>query len=360
MTQAQVSATREAMATLDDGRVVEKVTLRASDGMSATVMTLGATLQSLIVADRDGNLDDVVLGHDTPGEYLAQRNFFGVSVGRYANRIAYGRFNLDGRAYQLEVNNGPHHLHGGTGFDQSLWEIASVGEGEAAHVELALVSPDGEGGYPGTLRVTARYTLDAHGALRIDYRATTDAPTIVNLTNHALFNLAGERARCDVLAHRLTLHAIHYTPVDATLIPTGERAAVAGTPFDFREPHAIGARIRDARDPQVGIGRGYDHNFIVDGAAGTLRPAARLEDPVSGRAMEMHVTAPGIQFYSGNFLDGTVAGKQGRLYRQSDGVALEPQTFPDSPNRPDFPSPRLDPGMEYVNTMVLRFSQVAR
>ncbi|MGK6356775.1 aldose epimerase family protein [Sphingomonas sp. DT-207] len=356
----RVGAVRQTMATLDDGRVVEKVTLANGNGVSATLMTLGATLQSLIVPDRDGVLDDVVLGHDTPGEYLAQRNFFGVSVGRYANRIAHGRFSLDGREYRLEINNGPHHLHGGAGFDQALWTIVSVGEGDEAHVELELVSPDGEGGYPGTLRVTARYTLDDRDQLRIDYRATTDAPTIVNLTNHALFNLAGEGARSNVLAQRLMLHASSYTPVDSTLIPTGELAPIAGTPFDFRAPRAIGDGIRDGNDPQIRIGRGYDHNFVIDGAPGTLRPAARLEDPASGRAMEMLVTAPGLQVYSGNFLDGTVAGKRGRVYRQSDGLALEPQTFPDSPNRPEFPSPRLDPGMEYVNTMLLRFSQVAR
>jgi aldose 1-epimerase len=356
----RVTVTREAMATLDDGNVVEKVTLANANGIVATVMTLGATLESLIVPDRNGMPDDVVLGHDTPGEYLAQRNFFGVSVGRYANRIAHGRFTLDGREYQLEINNGPHHLHGGIGFDQKLWAITSVSEGDEAHVELTLVSPDGEGGYPGMLRVTVRYTLDDRDQLRIDYRATTDAPTIVNLTNHALFNLAGEGARSDVLAQRLMLHASHYTPVDPTLIPTGALAPVADTPFDFRAPRAIGEGIRDGSDPQIRIGRGYDHNFVIDGTAGTLRPAARLEDPVSGRVLEMSVTAPGLQVYSGNFLDGTVVGKRGRLYRQSDGLALEPQTFPDSPNRNDFPSPRVDPGMEYVNTMLLRFSQVVR
>ncbi len=246
------------------------------------------------------------------------------------------------------------------GFDQKLWTIRSVSEGDEARVEFGLVSPDGDGGYPGTLRATASYALDVDDQLRIDYRATSDAPTIVNLTNHALFNLAGEGARSDVLGQRLTVHASHYTPVDATLIPTGALAPVARTPFDFRAPRAIGAAIRDGHDPQIRIGRGYDHNFVIDGTPGKLRPAARLEDPGSGRAMEMFVTAPGLQVYSGNFLDGTLAGKRGRLYRQSDGLALEPQCFPDSPNQPDFPSSLLEPGTEYVSTMLLRFSREAR
>lgn len=359
MIDGHVSARREPMESLADGRVVEKVTLTNANGVSATIMTLGATLQSLRMPDRDGVADDVVLGHDTPREYLAQPNFLGVSVGRYANRIARGRFSIDGREYRLETNNGPNHLHGGSaGFDRKLWTIAAVTEGDSASVTLELVSPDGEGGYPGTVRASASYTLDRQSRLRIEYRATTDAPTIVNLTNHALFNLGG--GRNDVLDHRLTLHASRYTPVDATLIPTGELAPVAGSPFDFRQPRAIGDAIRDGRDAQIRIGRGYDHNFVVDGSSGTLRPAARVEHPGSGRVIEMHVTAPGLQVYSGNFLDGTLVGKAGQVYRQSDGLALEPQAFPDSPNRPEFPSTRLDPGMEYVNTMLLCLSQVAR
>ena len=293
--RARTTVRREPMGTLADGRAVEKVILANANGISATVMTLGASLQSLHLPDRNGVLADVVLGHDTPEEYLARRSYFGASVGRYANRIAHGRFALDGREYRLDTNDGPHHLHGGdTGFDQKLWTIRTVSEGDAAGVELELVSPDGEGGYPGTLRATASYTLDDSNRLCIVYRATTDAPTIVNLTNHALFNLAGEGARGDVLGQRLTV------------------------------------------------------------------PAARLEDPASGRVIELEVTAPGLQVYSGNFLDGTLVGKRGRVYRQSDGLALEPQCFPDTPNRPEFPSARLDPGMEYVNTMMLRFPQAVR
>ena len=344
---------RQGFGALDDGTVVEKVTLANARGISATVMTLGATLQALHVPDRDGEVDDVVLGHDTLAEYCAHPQYLGVTVGRYANRIAGGRFALDGRAFRLETNDGANHLHGGAnGLDKRLWTILSADEGK---VVLGCSSADGEGGYPGTLDVTATYTL-TDDALRIEYRATTDAPTIVNITNHALFNLAGARAASDALDHRLTLHASRYTPVDSGLIPTGELAPVSGTPFDFRRPHAIGARIRDYADPQLRIGRGYDHNFAIDGAAGTLRPALRLEDPRSGRAIEVETTAPGLQFYSGNFLDGTTAGKGGRAYRQGDGLAFEPQHFPDSPNRPQFPSPRLDPGETYVNAMVLRFA----
>ena len=356
---AAAEARRERFGQLDDGTVVESVTLTNSRGMSARVITLGATLQSLVVPDRDGNGDDVTLGYDTAAEYLAKPQYFGATVGRFANRIARGRFMLDGREYALETNNGPNHLHGGTrGYDKRVWTLESVEGGANASVTLAYRSPDGEGGYPGTLNVTATYSLSDDNRLTITYRATSDRPTIVNVTNHALFNLAGERAARDAMDARLTLHASAYTPVDATLIPTGEIRPVAGTPFDFRTPAPIGARIRNGSDEQIRIGRGYDHNFIVDGTAGSLRPVLRLEDPGSGRVMEMSATAPGVQFYSGNFLDGTVVGKNGRVYRQGDGLAFEPQVYPDSPNRPDFPSARLDPGQTYVNTMVLHFSIV--
>ncbi|MGH8189503.1 MAG: aldose epimerase family protein, partial [Steroidobacteraceae bacterium] len=215
---------------------------------------------------------------------------------------------------------------------------------------------DGAGGYPGTLQVTATYTLGESNELTVEYRATTDKPTIVNITNHTYFNLAGASGNADVMDHRLTLFADAYTPVDATLIPTGERRRVAGTPFDFSKPRAIGERVRDGKDEQLRIGRGYDHNFILTGQAGKMRLAVRLHDPASGRVMELLTTAPGVQFYSGNFLDGTSVGKHGQIYRQGDGLCLEPQVFPDAPNRPDFPSARLDPGQEYVNAMMFRFS----
>jgi aldose 1-epimerase len=327
------------------------VTLSNANAMSATILPLGATLQALWVPDRNGVLADVLLGHDSAQEYLDARNFFGSTVGRYANRIANGHFTLDGRDYALATNNGANHLHGGEGgLDRRLWEVRSA---TGASVTFFYRSPNGEDGYPGTLDITATYSLSDANELAIEYQATTDAPTIVNITNHAFFNLAG--AGGDAMDQRLTLHASHYTPVDERLIPTGALDSVEGTPFDFREPTTIGARVRDANQ-QIRIGRGYDHNYVVLGEAGTLRPAARLEDPVSGRVMEMLVTAPGVQFYSGNFLDGTAIGKGGRAYRQGDGIALEPQFHPDSPNRPDFPSSRLDPGETYRNAIVLRFS----
>lgn len=351
------TATSEKFGSLADGAAVERVTLTNSHGVSASVITLGATLQSLVVPDRAGRPGDVVLGHDTAQDYLAKPQYFGVSVGRYANRIAKGRFTLDGKAYTLETNDGPNHLHGGAkGFDKRMWTIEGLDSGPEARVVLRYVSPDGEAGYPGTLTATVTYSLNEKNELSIEYRATTDRTTIVNLTNHAYFDLSAGTAPGGIMDQKLMLQADAYTPVDATLIPTGERRPVAGTPFDFRRSTAIGKRVRDGRDEQLRRGLGYDHNFIVNGPAGTLRPAARLEDPLSGRTMDLLVTAPGLQFYSGNFLDGTVTGKGGRLYRQGDGLCLEPQVFPDAPNRPDFPSARLDPGQTYVNRMVFRFS----
>ena len=351
--------TRSAFGALSDGTKVEAVTLTNGAGMSAKIITLGAALQSLIVPDRVGRKDDVVLGYDTAQEYLARPNYFGVSVGRYANRIAKGKFSLDGKTYTLATNDGPNALHGGPrGFDKRVWKIDSVAysaNGEGAKVVMSYISADGEEGFPGELKVTATYWLTEQNELKLEYRATTSKPTVLNLTNHSYFNLSGNNAR-DVMGSMVTLHAARFTPVDATLIPTGERRAVAGTPFDFRTPHRAGDRIRDARDQQIRFGRGYDHNFIVDGAAGSLRPAAVVTDPVSGRTMEMSVTAPGLQFYTGNFMDGTFFGKSARAYRQGDAICLEPGVFPDSPNHADFPTARLNPGQSYVNTMVYKFS----
>lgn len=342
---------------LADGTPVPAVQLSNSKGMSVRIIALGATVQSLNVPDRSGTVADVALGHDTVREYVDKRQFFGATAGRYANRIAKGKFTLDGKQYTLETNDGPNHLHGGVrGFDQVVWKIDSVSNGSPARVVLSHVSPDGAGGYPGTLKVTVTYTLGESNDLTVEYRATTDKPTIVNITNHTYFNLAGAANNRDVLGHRLTLLADAYTPVDATLIPTGERRNVAGTAFDFSKPRAIGERVRDGEDEQLRIGRGYDHNFVLTGQAGTMRLAARLHDPASGRVMDLLTTAPGVQFYSGNFLDGTSVGKLGVIYRQGDGLCLEPQVFPDTPNRPDFPSARLDPGQEYVNAMTFRFS----
>ena len=350
------TAARTPFGEISDGTKVEAVTLTNGAGMSAKIMTLGATLQSLMVPDKAGHKDDVVLGYDTAQKYLSHPDFFGASVGRYANRIAKGKFGLDGKAYTLATNDGPNSLHGGIkGFDKRMWKIDSVTSGADAKVVMSYVSADGEEGFPGELKVTATYSLNEQNELRLEYRATTSKPTVLNLTNHSYFNLSGNDAR-DVMGNMVTLHAARFTPVDATLIPTGERRAVAGTIFDFRNAHRVGDHIRDARDQQIRFGRGYDHNFIVDGAAGTLRPAAVVEEPISGRMLEISVSAPGIQFYTGNFLDGTFFGKGQHSYRQGDSICLEPGVFPDAPNHTDFPTARLNPGQNYVNTIVYKFS----
>lgn len=352
------TATRIAFGMLD-GMPADAVEL-AAGRLSARILAFGATLQSLTVPDREGACDDIVLGFDDVQSYRDRQAWFGVTVGRYANRIAGGRFKLDGREYQVEANNGPNHLHGGSnGFDTRIWTIEQLdGDGHCAQVRLSLISPDGDAGYPGTLRATATYTL-FEDRLMIEYAATTDAVTIVNLTNHAFFNLAGA-GKGDAMGHSLMLHADSYLPVDDTSIPTGERRVVTDTPFDFRTAAILGDRVRDGRDAQIAIGRGYDHNYIVNGAAGTPRPAAVLHDPASGRRMTMHVTAPGLQLYTGNFLDGSFAGKNGQLYRQGDGVCLEPQAFPDSPNQADFPSVRLEPGGIWRSTIVLEFDNAGQ
>jgi aldose 1-epimerase len=353
-----VEATRAPFGTTPDGIVVEAVTLRAGNGISARIISYGATLQALLLPDRTGRSADVVLGYDTLADYVAKPQFFGSTVGRYANRIAGARFALDGKTYSLAANNGPNALHGGPkGFDKVVWTILEVKSGPVASVTLTYTSRDGEEGYPGTLKSSITYSLDDNRTLTTSYEATTDQPTIVNLTNHSLFNLAGVPADRSILDHRLTVNADTYTPVDATLIPTGELRGVAGTPFDFRQSTAIGARIRDASDAQIAIGRGYDHNFVLrGGVTSTPKLAARVEDPISGRVLELFTTEPGVQVYTGNFLDGTTAGKSRVVYRQGDGLALEPQKFPDSPNHAAFPSARLDPGQTYRQTSFYRFS----
>jgi len=354
--------TRAPFGTTPDGIAVEAVTLRARNGISATIISYGATLQTLFLPDQAGNLADVVLGYDNLADYVAKPQFFGSTVGRYANRIASARFTLDGKTYSLAANNGRNALHGGTkGFDKVVWTITDVKSGPVASVTLTYTSRDGEEGYPGTLTSSITYSLDDNRTLTTSYEATTDQPTIVNLTNHSLFNLAGVPANRSVLDHRLTVNADSYTPVDATLIPTGELRNVAGTPFDFRSSAVIGARIRDASDPQIAIGRGYDHNFVLrGGVTSTPKLAARVEDPISGRVLELFTTEPGVQVYTGNFLDGTTAGKSRVVYRQGDGLALEPQKFPDSPNHAAFPSARLDPKQTYRQTSYYRFSVLNR
>jgi aldose 1-epimerase len=350
--------TRAAFGTLPDGRTVEAITLANHKGMRATIITYGASIQTVIVPDRSGHGADVTLGYPTMQGYLEQPQYFGSTVGRVANRIAKGQFTLDGKAYQVPVNNGPNSLHGGTkGFDKVLWTVTDTQDGPSASVTLRYVSPDGEMGYPGTLTVTATYALDEANNLSVDYRATTDRTTVVNLSNHAYWNLAGEGSAEGAMGHLLTIPAEQYSPTDATAIPTGEFRPVAGTVFDFRKPTAVGARVRDAADPQIAFGRGYDHNWVVArGVAPQPRLLARVEEPKSGRVMEVLSNQPGIQFYSGNFLDATTVGKAGKIYRMGDAIVLEPQMFPDTPNRPEFGSIRLEPGQTYHNRIVWRFS----
>lgn len=345
-----------------EGKPVPAVVLTNASGMRARIIAYGATLQSLLVPGRDGKVADVVLASPDMQGFVATPQYFGSTVGRYANRIARGSFTLDGQRYSVPVNNGVNSLHGGTrGFDKVLWTLGDVKAGSEASATFTYVSPDGDQGYPGELTVSVTYALNDRNELFTRFRATTTRPTIVNVTNHSYFNLAGAASGRSALDQRLTLLADRYLPVDAGLIPTGELRPVQGTPFDFRTPHVIGERVRDARDAQLVIGRGYDHNYVLNaGHSAEPQLAARLEDPVSGRVMELLTTEPGVQFYSGNFLDGTVVGKDARLYRQGDAVCLEPQHFPDAPNQPAFASPRLDPGAEYRHVSVYRFSVSAR
>lgn len=353
---AQAAAcTRESFGLLPDGREVEKFTLRSAAGHSAAVITYGATLQALLIPDREGRLADVVLGYPDMRGYLEHRNFIGATVGRYANRIAHARFALDGLSHHLPANDGPNSLHGGAqGFDRVLWTPLKACGGTAS-MTLTYDSPDGDQGYPGRLTATATYSLDATGQLTIDYRAKTDRPTIVNLSNHAYFNLAGEGSESGAMGHRVTIPAQAYLPVDRTLIPTGERRSVAGTPFDFREPRTVGERVRDYSDEQIRIGRGYDHDFVLAAArVPAPRVVVRMEDPASGRVLEILSAEPGLQFYSGNVLDGTEVGKAGKAYRQGDALVFEPQLHPDTPNQAAFGSARLDPGGEYRHVILYR------
>jgi aldose 1-epimerase len=351
-------ANKETFGKLADGTPVEAVTLSNGHGMKARVLAWGAILQQLVVPGRKGPAD-VVLGYDGMEGYLKAPNYFGATVGRYANRIAKGRFTLDGKAYKLAVNDGPNALHGGLkGFDKQLWTVAKVTSGaDSASVTFTRTSPDGEEGYPGTLQLSATFTLTESNELRVDYRATTDKPTIANITNHSYFNLAGPASGRSATELVVTMPADSYTPVDTTLIPTGEFRSVAGTPFDFRSPRRVADRVRDGRDEQLRIGRGYDHNWVVTRApTADVHRMALVEDPVSGRVMEILSNQPGVQFYTGNFLDGTAVGKGGTIYRQGDGLCFEPQVFPDTPNKPEFGSARVEPGKPYENRIVYRFS----
>lgn len=356
--------TRSSFGTAPDGRAADLYTLRADGPAGAVrldVTSYGGHLVRAVVPGRDGAAADVALGYDDLAGYVAGKAYFGALVGRYANRIARGRFTLDGKTYHLATNNGPNALHGGlVGFDRAVWDAEPFERADAAGVVLRHTSPDGDEGYPGTLHATVTYTLRDGGTFAIDYEATSDAPTPVNLTQHAYWNLAGHAAG-SIEGHELTVAAERYTPVDETQIPTGELRSVTGTPFDFRAPHVIGERI-DAEDPQLRIGGGYDHNWVLADAPRALAFAARAYEPRSGRVLEVHTTEPGIQVYSGNSMPEGVGGpgKEGARYGRRGGLALETQHFPDSPNQPAFPSTILRPGATFRSRTEFRFGTDAR
>ncbi|HYJ79773.1 MAG TPA: aldose epimerase family protein [Longimicrobiaceae bacterium] len=338
-----------------DGREVTCFTVQAAAGLRLEVLDYGAVVRALRVPDRDGEAADVVLGYDDLESYERDPFYLGAVIGRSANRIRDAAFVLDGKTYQLTANDGPHHLHGGArGFGKAVWRARGFRDARRVGVVLEHASPHGEEGYPGNLHVQVTYSISDAGGLAVEYRATTDHPTPVNLTQHSYFNLAGEGAG-DVLAHELTVDAGVFTPLDASHLPTGALAPVAGTPLDFRRPHRIGARIR-AHDAQLRMAGGYDHTFVLEGASGGMACAARLFDPASGRVLEVLTTEPGMQLYSGNFLDGSLPGKHGHRYGPCAGVCLETQHFPDAPNQPGFPSTILRPGDELRSRTEFRFS----
>jgi aldose 1-epimerase len=351
---AKTQVTKRSGGTLPDGSAVDIYTLK--DGkIEVEVMTYGGNIISLKVPDRNGKVEDVVLGFDDPAGYYENNHskkasFFGPIVGRYANRIAHAKFSLDGKEYSLPKNDGGNTLHSGpNGFHNHLWTAKLISDG----VELKYLSKDGEEGYPGNLSVTVNYTLK-DGDVKIEYTATTDKPTVLNLTNHAYFNLSGDGSRT-VLDDQLMLNALRFTPVDTTLIPTGELKSVVGTPFDFLKPHAIGERI-NADDEQIKLGHGYDHNFVIDGGGKNLTKAAEVYDPSTGRTLDVLTTEPGVQFYTSNFLDGSIKGKHGILYPRNAAFCLETQHFPDSPNHPKFPTTELKPGGKFHSITIYRFS----
>lgn len=339
--------------TMPDGTPVQLFTLRNHRGMEVKISNYGGIVTSIRVPDRNGKFGDVVLGYDNLAGYLKETPYFGCLVGRYGNRIARGKFTLDGQTYTLATNNYPNALHGGLkGFDKQVWKPNAYAKATGPVLELTYVSKDGEEGYPGNLSVKAVYTLTENNGLQLEYTATTDKPTVLNLTQHSYFNLAG---RGDVLGHVVEMPADRFTPVDSTLIPTGELKPVAGTPFDFRTPTAIGARIQQA-DAQLKFGGGYDHNWVFAKNVGNGTRLAKVTEPTTGRILEVFSTEPGLQFYTGNFLDGKITGKGGWVYQFRNAFCMEPQHFPDSPNQPNFPSVVLRPGQTYHNTIIYAFS----
>ncbi len=343
--------TQRAFGTTPDGATITLYTLTNAHGVEADIMNFGGIIVALRVPDRDGNLGDVALGFDTFEPYADRNPFFGALVGRYGNRIANGQFELDGKTYKLAQNNGQNHLHGGpNGFHQKVWSAQPHDDAEPS-LELSLVSPDGEEGYPGNLSVTVVYTLTDQNELKIDYTATTDKATVLNLTNHSYFNLSGNG---DILGHEMQLFASRFIPINDNLIPTGEIRSVEGTPMDFRTPTPIGARIDDDTE-QLRNGLGYDHCWVLDKQTGVLAQAAHVYDPASGRTLDVYTTQPGVQFYSGNMLDGSLTGKNGEVYARRTGFCLETQHFPDSPNQPQFPSTVLRPGETYKQMTIFQF-----
>ena len=344
---------------MPDGTPIEKYTLKNSQGIEAVVITYGGVLQSLLVPDKNGKLEDIVLGFDDVNGYINNGNvYFGATIGRFGNRIADGRFELDGTTYQIPQNDGSNALHGGPeGFDKRVWKAKAADEDGWVGVELSYVSPDGEMGFPGTMTTHVTYSLNEDNELRIQYRATTDKPTVLNLTNHSYFNLAGAGSP-SVLDQVATLYASHYTPVTEKLIPTGEIAEVKGTPMDFLQPTRFGAHIKDDHqqlkyaEPKAG---GFDFNWVLDTDGELSKLAAEVLDPESGRRLLMYTTEPGVQLYTGNFLDGSINGKGGKAYPHWSAFTLETQHYPDAPNQPDFPSTRLDPGETYTQTTIYKF-----
>jgi aldose 1-epimerase len=350
---AKGSITLTAYGKTKDGTPVDLYTLRNAKGMEVTIANYGGLITTIKVPDRDGKFGDVALGYDALDGYLKDTPYFGALIGRYGNRICKGKFSLDGQNYTLAINNGPNALHGGLkGFDKVVWAATPSISVKGPSLELNYVSKDGEEGYPGNLTVKAVYTLTDDNGIRLDYTATTDKDTVVNLTQHSYFNLAGQG---DILGHIVQIHAKRYTPVDSTLIPTGELAPVKGTPFDFTKPTAIGARIGQDNE-QLKFGNGYDHNWVLNNETGKLKVAAKVYEPATGRVMEVLSTSPGLQFYTGNFLDGSITGKGGWNYKFRNAFVMEPQRFPDSPNHPAFPTTELKPGETYHNTIIYKFS----